>query len=188
MSHESGNMVCKHNHSMAQSLNSGRARLLVCCILRTRIPDVTSLWSVNRWSSILHAPDNIAPTQFPDATCALWEARLFIRPSLKSPGCLRRNGMAYTVYHLPFLNWLRCRDRQKPIIIITCAEVVRQQIIQTHAQECANIPKLLRNCRWNEQSEFLKLSVLHIQITMEPNWQFSANQVNHSWWPPFFEI
>ena len=44
-----------------------------------------------------------------------------------------------------------------------------QQIIQTHAQECANIPKLLRNCRWNEQSEFLKLSVLHIQITMEPN-------------------
>ena len=121
-------------------------------------------------------------------SCALWEARLFIRPSLKSPGCLRRNGMAYTVYHLPFLNWLRCRDRQKPIIIITCAEVVRQQIIQTHAQECANIPKLLRNCRWNEQSEFLKLSVLHIQITMEPNWQFSANQVNHSWWPPFFEI
>ena len=43
MSHESGNMVCKHNHSMAQSLNSGRARLFVCCILRTRIPDVTIL-------------------------------------------------------------------------------------------------------------------------------------------------
>ena len=75
MSHESGNVVCKHNHSMTQSLNSGRARPLVCCILRTRIPDVTILWSVNRWYSILRAPDNIAPTQFM-LLCALRSAPL----------------------------------------------------------------------------------------------------------------